>query len=337
MRRILSSIFFVLVLLFCPSNAYSQDLLSPQTKNNKFGIHILDESDLTDAATLVNSGGGKWGYVTIVIREDERNVDRWKQAFTKMRELSLIPIVRISTVSENGVWKKPSTDQSIAWADFLHALPWPTKNQYVVLFNEPNHAKEWGGEINPQEYARIARAYWEELKKVNPNFFVLPAGFDAAAPNSRTTMSTQSYFDQMYKTDEYIFTIFDGWTSHSYPNPGFSGNPSDNGKMTIRGYEWEINYLAPYHLPNKSPVFITETGWVNNGREQEKIADYYKQAFTEAWSDYRVVAVTPFLLRYDQTPFKSFSWKIPGTNNFYPYFQEVLGMSKIPGEPEITD
>jgi len=30
--------------------------------NNFFGIHILDENDLDDAAKLINSSGGDWGY-----------------------------------------------------------------------------------------------------------------------------------------------------------------------------------------------------------------------------------------------------------------------------------
>lgn len=301
--------------------------------NNKFGIHILDESDFTDAAALVNSNGGQWGHVTLVIRKDERDVARWTRAFQQLANLKLIPIIRIATVQESGVWQKPSIDDATSWADFLNALPWPIKSRYVVLFNEPNHAKEWGGSLDPHEYSRIARRYWEEFKKVNPEFFVLPAGFDAAAPNSKDTMNSENYFDKMYETDPFIFTIFDGWTSHSYPNPGFVGSASENGKMTIRGFEWELNYLSNYHLSTKSAVFITETGWINRGRDQEKIANNYAQAFNEAWNDPRVVAVTPFLLRYDAKPFNDFSWKIPGTNQFYPYFTKVLGMEKVSGEP----
>lgn len=333
MRNGLVLIFLVLFSLVVPSFANASYLPFTPEKNNKFGIHILDESDLVDAAKLVNSSGGEWGYVTIVIRQDERNLDRWSKAFSLMSTLKLIPIVRIATVSENGVWKKPDEENAKSWADFLRVLPWPTTRHYVVLFNEPNHAKEWGATINPAEYARISRRYWEELKKADTDFFVLPAGLDAAAPNGKGTMDSKDFMTEMFNSDEFIFTIFDGWTSHSYPNPGFSGSPSDNGKMTVRGYEWEINFLKDYYVPQDISVFITETGWINNGFSQERIAAYYKQAFAEVWSDPRIVAVTPFLLRYDGAPFKGFSWKIPGRDAFYPYFKEVLGISKIAGEP----
>ncbi len=324
----------ILISLFVSVSVVSaQDSLIP-VKNNRFGIHILDESDLPDAASLVNSSGGSWGYVTFVIREDEMDIGRWTNAFNQMKDLKLIPIVRIATIQRNGVWEKPNYDNAEKWATFLGSLPWPTTARYVVLFNEPNHAKEWGGKIEPDEYAKMTRRYWEELKKNSFDFFVLPAGMDAAASNGNETENSKNFFDDMAAFDPLIFTLFDGWTSHSYPNPDFSGSPSENGKMSIRGFEWEVNYLSKYHLPTNSPVFITETGWKNNGRDQEQIAQNYKQAFSEAWNNPNVVAVTPFLLRYDAKPFSAFSWKIPGTNTYYPYYSQVLGISKVAGEPK---
>ena len=75
-------------------------LLTPTTTraaNNKFGIHVISEQDLEDAANLVNSNDGEWGYVTLVIREDEWDLKRWNEAMHKMAELKLIPIIRIAT------------------------------------------------------------------------------------------------------------------------------------------------------------------------------------------------------------------------------------------------
>lgn len=293
--------------------------------NNKFGIHVLSENDFPKASEIVNQNGREWGYVTFVIREDEMDPVRWSSAFEKLTEYKLIPIVRIATTQgSNGVWTKPSPETATKWATFLDQLPWPQKKRIVSLWNEPNHAKEWGGTISPVEYAAFSRRFWEELKKASFDFYVLPAGFDGAAPNSESTMDSQRFFDQMNEYDPLIFTIFDGWASHSYPNPDFSASPSENGKMSVRGFEWEINYLQRYHLSQNIEVYIKETGWKNTGNNQEKIADYYKQAFSEAWNTPRVVAVTPFILRYDQKPFKQFSWIIPNTDILYPY-SKVLG------------
>lgn len=300
--------------------------VSASNPSNKFGIHVLTESEFPVASNLVNSDGRQWGYVTFVIREDEMDKVRWTRAFQKLSEYKLTPIVRIATKQEGGMWVKPKAEMAPVWADFLSSLPWPNQKKIVSLWNEPNHSKEWGGEIDPAEYATLSRKYWEELKKASFDFFVLPAGFDAAAPNGRSTMNSKDFFDQMSEHDPLIFTLFDGWASHSYPNPGFSGSPSDNGKMSIRGFEWELNYLEKYHLTDGISVYIKETGWANRGGNQEKIADYYKQAFTEAWSHPQVVAVTPFILRYDNAPFDQFSWIIPKTDVLYPYGR-VMGAS----------
>ena len=61
---------------------FSQEPSTP-IRNNRFGIHILDETDLADAAALVNSNGGEWGYVTLVIRQDERDSARWSGSTTR--------------------------------------------------------------------------------------------------------------------------------------------------------------------------------------------------------------------------------------------------------------
>lgn len=299
--------------------------------NNHFGIHVISENDLEDAANLVNSNGGEWGYVTMIIREDERDLNRWTNVFNKLTELKLIPIIRIATTMQsNGTWARPNMDQAIPWSDFLDSLPWPSQERYVVLFNEPNHAKEWGGQINPEEYAAISRHYWEELKKTNTSFFVLPAALDLAAPDGSSTMNATTYYNRMFKADEFIFTIFDGLNSHSYPNPGFSGSPYDTGKMSIRGFEWELKHLSQYFVSSEIPVFITETGWKNSAKASEN----YKIAFEQVWNHPNIKAVTPFLLNYTQPPFDLFSWKDPKTNTYRPQYEAIQLIPKPSGTPE---
>lgn len=308
-------------------------LAQEEAENNIFGIHIMGEHDLKDAASLVNSSGGQWGYVTFVIRQDERNHQRWAEAFKQMSELKLIPIVRIATdMREDGSWAKPTKEQAINWVDFLNSLPWPTKLKRVVLFNEPNHSKEWGKEISPEEYASIARHYWEELKKADSNFRVLPAALDLSASNGSETMDAKDFFERMSRHDEYIFTIFDAWNSHSYPNPGFSGSAYDTGRKSIRGFEWELDFLSRYWLKDTTPVYITETGWIFNSSATEK----YKMAYDNAWNHPNIKAVTPFLLNYTSAPFDKFSWKDPKTNAYRPQYEEIQKIPKTSGNPDIS-
>ena len=307
--------------------------------NNIYGIHILDEHDLDDASHLVNSNGGDWGYVTFVIRKDERNKYRWQKVFDKMRRLHLIPIVRIATRQLDGYWEKPSFDEIDGWVSFLDSLNWVNKNRYITIGNEPNHAKEWGSDLNPEEYAEYLFTFSEKLKEKSDKFFIMPAGFDASAPNDRTHISEDRYLKRMidYKPD--VFKYVDGWSSHSYPNPDFSGSESERGRGTIATFEWELELLKSLGVEKELPVFITETGWAHN--QYDKVSAYknpdiisqsLKYAYENVWNDKRIVAVTPFILNYQDAPFDIFSWK-KKDGSFYNFYYEIQKIPKIAGRP----
>src|SRR3990167_9927801 len=105
--------------------------------NNKFGIHVISasENEASDAANLVNSTGGDWGYITFLIESKDRDVNKWQQFFDQLRERHLIPIVRLTTKPINSHWEKPYEKEYEAWADFLNNLNWPIKNRYIIIYN----------------------------------------------------------------------------------------------------------------------------------------------------------------------------------------------------------
>ena len=211
--------------------------------NNKFGIHLAvpTDEDLEAAGQLANSSGGDWGYVTLVIQENDRNTEKWQGIFDRLRRLHLIPIIRLATGPQGDMWRKPEKVDAESWASFLDGLNWVVKNRYIILFNEPNHAKEWGGAVSPVDYAQTAGLFAKTLKKQNADFFVMLAGFDAAAPSWLPYFEDESIFlKEMIEREPSIFDAIGGWVSHSYPNPGFSGTPYETGRNSIRSYEWEL-------------------------------------------------------------------------------------------------
>ena len=129
------------LLLITPTFAIVDPLAVP---NNKFGIHILqaipDES--SPAASLVNSSGGDWGYVTVLIESKDRDEHKWQKFFDELRRKHLIPIVRLATKPVNSYWERPYEKEYEAWAEFLNRLNWPTKNRYVTVYNQNNQQKE---------------------------------------------------------------------------------------------------------------------------------------------------------------------------------------------------
>ena len=110
----------------------------------------------------------------------------------------------------------------------------------------------------------------------------------------------------MYLQQPEVFNRIDGWTSHAYPNPAFSASPYLSGSNRINSFKFDLLYLKNF-TDKQLPVFITETGWSNHNLSLSTIASYYDYAFIHVWSDSRVVAVTPFLLRASTPPFNQFS------------------------------
>lgn len=310
--------------------------------NNKFGIHIAKphDEDIEDAARLVNSNGGAWGYVTKVMQEDDRDVGAWQARMDKMRELRLIPIVRLATRPEGANWRRPLASEAEEWADFLNSLRWVTRDRYVILFNEPNHATEWGGAVDPEDYADVAKAFAEALKKRNSNFKIMLAGLDAAAPSLPPRFEDSGVFLRRVVERfgiEDVNRLVDIHSSHSYPNPGFSGPPNAVGKGTVRSYEWELRLLSSLGV-KEMPVFITETGWNADAVGRERAAQYYTSAFQDVWlPDDRVRAVTPFILNYQGEPFLSFSWRKYQSREFYPQYYAIQNFNKVVGAPPVLE
>lgn len=345
MKKMLIITLLGLIVFFM--NAFKvQAIVDPRVyPNNRFGIHISDTDDIPYARELVNSNGGDWGYVTVVIRENDRSIEAWQEFFNLLRDNNLIPIVRIATFGEGNVWAKPSPEDAREWAEFLNQLTWVIKNRYVVIFNEPNHAKEWGGDIRPDEYAEVLRSFYRELKAQSEDFFVLPAGLDDAATDTLETMNSARFFKEMYQQDAQVFSLMDGWTSHSYPNPNFSGSVTDTGPGTIRGFEAELRLARQFGFDHTKPVFITETGWAhdlkglhteNGFMDTKTTANALKNAFATAWNQDQVVAVTPFILDYPEPPFAQFSFRLK-SGEWLEHFSVIQSMQKTRGMPERVD
>lgn len=333
-------IFFIFFtfFLFSPSNVNA--IYDPLiTKNNIYGMGIVNHSDLNDVNKLVNTNSGDWGYVTVVITEKDRNKEVWQKFLDDCRRLHLIPIIRVASEFDNGSWKEPQISEIDNWVNFFNSLNWVVENRYIIIGNEPNHAKEWGGKIDPESYSTYLKEFSIKLKNSNADYFVLNAGFDQDAPtqNSRVknmaTMDQKTYIQRMLKKEPEVFNYIDGWNSHSYPNPAFSGSKTDIGRRTIRGYEWETELLKSLGVNKEFPIFITETGWKKTSKNEELIAQNIEYAFKEVWSkNEKIVAVTPFILNYQQEPFKEFSWK--EEKGFIKSYNNVKDIQKLKGEPK---
>lgn len=337
MRKIISIVFFItcLLSLFSSRSFGAEDPL--QVPNNKIGVHILFTSEVKDAARVVNANGGDWGYVIIPIQSGDKDIKKWQTFMDQAREFHLIPIIRLATQGDyfnTAVWSKPTYTDILDFANFLDSLSWPTKNRYVVIYNEVNRDDEWGGDANPTEYAQILSYAVTAFKTKNPDFFIISAGMDNAAANSATAINEYTFFRQMNAAVPGIFNQIDGIASHSYPNPAFSQPPNVLTNESIASFRYERDLISS--LSSKSlPVFITETGWSREHIPDATIAAYFTTAYTSVWSDNSVAAVMPFLLTAGSGPFENFSLLTKNLEDT-PISKAIETLTKIKGQPLLT-
>ncbi|MGB9707490.1 MAG: hypothetical protein ACPL1D_01925, partial [Microgenomates group bacterium] len=192
---------FIVIIIYSLFIIHFHPVFAQEPQNNIFGIHLAQPhlEGLKKVKELVNSSGGDWGYVTLVIQENDRNLQKWQEIFDLLRQYHLIPIIRLATKFEGENWRRPTLSDISSWVEFLDSLNWVVKNRYIVLFNEPNHASEWGGVVDPQDYGKVAFAFASALKKKNQDFFVMLAGFDASSPHQ-----PPKYWDE----EKYLKNLF---------------------------------------------------------------------------------------------------------------------------------
>jgi len=333
MKYIIGFFLILIVSLLIPKNSLA--IYDPLSKpNNKIGIHILFPSELSKARDLVNSSGGQWGYVTIPIQAGDKDIKKWQNFMDEAKNLKLIPIIRLATEGDyfqKESWRKPKDEDIIDFANFLDSLSWPVKNRYIIAFNEVNRSDEWEGEANPEEYAHILSFTSDTFKSKNSDYFIISSGMDNASITRNGTYSQYDFFRLMDITVPGVFGKIDGISSHSYPNPAFSQPPEVVNKMSISSFVFEKELIDS--MANKDlPVFITETGWDQKEVTEKVTATYFKTAFDNAWSNEKIVAITPFLLSAGPGPFEKFTLlKTDGSKN--EVFKSIEEYKKIKGEP----
>ncbi|PIR43074.1 hypothetical protein COV24_04560 [candidate division WWE3 bacterium CG10_big_fil_rev_8_21_14_0_10_32_10] len=311
-------------------------------QNNKFGLYIYRVDDFARIASeLVNSNGGDWGYVLVPYNVRDYDTTKWNSFFDVLNEYHLIPIIQLWDVSKD---PNDAIKETKRAAEYLNSLNWPIKNRYISVYNEVNDERFWKNGIDPEGYAILLNETIDIFKSYNDSFFILNGAFNASAKTGIGYLDEEVYLKRMNNQINGIFAKLDGWASHPYPHiNGYLGTPEDTGRTSIRAYEWELSILEKNFNVKNLPVFITETGWPHAEGErynaiyisQDKAAEYIKSAFENIWlKDTRVVAVTPFTIKYDP-PFDYFSW-IKKDGTYYKQFYTIKDIPKEKGMPPLV-
>lgn len=306
--------------------------------NNKFGLYVYaeDKDFLSIADKLVNSNGGEWGYVLLPYSVKDYDYTKWGRVFNQLISKHLIQVIQLWNVDVED-YKKETKNA----AEFLNHFLWPIRYKFISVYNEPNDNNFWFGKADPKQYAKILDYTIKTFKENNEDFYIMNGAMNISAGDTREHIDAFDFMKQMDESVPGIFNKLDAWASHPYPQPNFSGSPYDTGRMSIKAYETELDYLKnTLHVTKDLPVFITETGWAHaEGQDynssylpDKQVAENYKIAFEDVWlKDDRVRAVMPFTVIYDP-PFDHFSWvnrdKVP-----YLHYDVIKALKKVSGEP----
>src|SRR5258708_28503330 len=176
----LSTIFLFLVL---PTKVFA-------SQGSILGIHILNPSEAFEAQKLLRPSASTDDSHHIQIPltlNDLHKQDEWQKFLDFAKEKKLIPIVRLATRVENGVWIQPTKKNIVDEVTFLSSLNWPVDAHYVIVFNEVNHAGEWGGQIDPVSYTDTLKFASNWANSEEKNYQLFPAAMDLATPNTSST------------------------------------------------------------------------------------------------------------------------------------------------------
>jgi hypothetical protein len=322
-RRLLLSAIILAALFWLAGSAHAESAYT----NNKVGINAIwyyDTRYLNSISQVVNSSGGDWGYVSILLRsEDRKDPARIQRFLDDANRFHLIPIIRLATQQNNMHWIKPGPNEPANWKEFFSRLQWRLPAIYLVVGNEPNLGYEWGGDVNPREYCLYLKFFIDTFADQRARFKILNAPMDLSNTTGKGMMDDFEYLAAMRAEIPDIFSRIDGWASNPYHFYEDKGT-----RYTYRGYTQELDFIGV-----NLPVFITESyiGFVD---DPQTIATYYEKAFNFWMADPRVVAATPHFYNPEARVFWMFDADAAGNAiNLSPTAQRIRQMPKSLGSP----
>jgi hypothetical protein len=322
--------------------------------NNIVGLNVArlhQPNYIWATSDVVNANGGDWGYITVVwtIEDREARMAEYNlQLFLdRCFEFHVQPIVRVGTKfaakkepvvpgqpapkpnpqGAEGSWVRPDWDEPLKWRTFFETARWPTRHAWVVVGNEPNLGREWGGAVDPVSYARYLDHFLDVFEEA-PRFDVVSGALDISNSTVMPVMQDAlEFLDGMGEAVPRIFERLPAWAS----NPYKVVSAGRGVRYTHRAYEAEFDRIG-----REMPVLITEAGHLETGDEQE-IARFYEEAFRAWMADPKVVAATPLFWHPDRNDFWMFELDKRGAFvHKSPTYELLRRLPRVAGSPEFT-
>jgi hypothetical protein len=133
-----------------------------------------------------------------------------------------------------------------------------------IIWNEPNLAREWGGQPpDPAAYADLLRRAYEAIKAADPEATVVSAGLASTNHQDAEAMDDRAFLEAMYQAGARDY--FDALGAHPY---GFAYPPDDSRGAHDRlnlARLLDLREIMEAHGDGDKPIWVTELGWTTAG------------------------------------------------------------------------
>lgn len=171
------------------------------------------------------------------------------------------------------------------------------------VWNEPNLAREWGGQPpNPVAYVELLKACYLAIKAADPQAMVISAGMAPTEQDDAIAMNDLKFYEAMYAAGAAPY--FDLLGAHA---PGYKSPPERSTEDAAADPFWQSGVWVFRHVETvralmvaqgdgEKQIAITEMGWTSDrvnplyswyAVDEETRADYLVRAFQYAEANWQ--------------------------------------------------
>ena len=169
------------------------------------------------------------------------------------------------------------------WSSRRDLSPRPLRA--VELWNEAWGWWNWYPEVNPAQYATLARTAASAIQARHPDVTIV---MDADVLQVRRDGQIRGWIDEVLRAEPRLIDLIDVFGAHPYPDPRNQSPLDRNGDARWDFRQVELIRQTTLALGADKPIWITEIGWstapgvsdaVSESTQATFVADALRQAF----------------------------------------------------------
>lgn len=302
-----------------------------QTTNPKVGIHTrltdeVEEWKIKRTLEMVREMGAPWSveYFPWAYIEEAPGRYNWVHADQVVAHANRQGLTLIARLGFVPAWARPKDTTPLyldeeRFADFgrfaaTFAERYRGKVSYVILWNEPNLALEWGyAAPDAAKYTALLRTAYPLIKAAAPEVHVLAGALapTLAPPGSEFGVNDLVFLQAMY--DAGAAAYFDILAIHAYGWHFEPDSPPDPAVVNFRRSEL-LRDIMVRNGDEATPAIITEGGWNDHPRWTRAVRPAQRIAYTlraydialQEWPWLDALCLWVFRFPWDQNSYQDY-------------------------------